>query len=124
MTAFDKSNEYLFFVDSKDSDLEDIPSQVRTIIAKTQYSQVKAASADGRRSLGDVWAMSREVMKHKLDVFFFPAVYSYFPVLNRAKVVLTLHDVIADHHPELIFPNAKSKFFWKLKLKMAIRQAD
>jgi glycosyltransferase involved in cell wall biosynthesis len=32
--------------------------------------------------------------------------------------------VIADHHPELIFPDAKSKLFWKLKQRMAIRQAD
>jgi glycosyltransferase involved in cell wall biosynthesis len=34
-----------------------------------------------------------------------------------------LHDVIADHHPELIFPNSKLKFFWKFKQNMAIRQA-
>jgi glycosyltransferase involved in cell wall biosynthesis len=67
--------------------------------------------------------MTREVFRHKVDVFFFPAVYSYFPVLNRTKIIVTLHDVIADHHPNLIFPNAKAKFFWKLKQQAAIRQA-
>ncbi len=124
LLEIDKSNEYLFFIDSKTDDIEDIPSRVRTIVAKTEFSQVKAAAADGRRSIADLWSMSREVFKHDIDVFFFPAVYSYFPILNRTKILLTLHDVIADHHPELIFPNAKSKFFWKLKQKIAIKQAD
>ena len=120
----DESNEYLFFIDSKTVDNDDIPARVRKIIAKTEFSQVNAASADGRRSLKDLWAMSREVFKHRVDVFFFPAVYSYFPILNRTKILLTLHDVIADHHPELIFPNSKSKFLWKLKQRIAIKQAD
>ena len=124
LTAIDKSNDYLFFVDSKTDDLDDIPTNVRTIVVDTEHSQVKTAAADGRRSLRDVWAMSRGVLKHRIDTFFFPAVYSYFPIVNRAKIVLTIHDVIADHHPELVFPNTKSKLFWKLKQGLAIRQAD
>ncbi len=124
LLEIDESNEYLFFIDSKSSDHDDIPARVKKIVVKTEFSQVKAASADGRRSLKDLWAMSREVLKHKVDIFFFPAVYSYFPILNRTRIVLTLHDVIADHHPELIFPNSKSKFLWKLKQKIAIKQAD
>lgn len=124
LLAIDESNDYLFFIDSQTPDLSDIPDSVKKIIVKTEFSQVKAAAADGRRSLSDVWAMSREVLRHKVDVFFFPAVYSYFPILNRTRILLTLHDVIADHHPELIFPNWKSKFFWKLKQKIAISQSD
>jgi glycosyltransferase involved in cell wall biosynthesis len=119
----DTTNEYLFFVD-RDSAGNGTPARVKTIVADTEYSPMKAASADGRRSFKDLWAMSRQVLRHKVDVFFFPAVYSYFPVFNRAKIVVTVHDVIADHHPELIFPNAKSKFFWKLKQNAAIRQAN
>jgi glycosyltransferase involved in cell wall biosynthesis len=119
----DTTNEYLFFVD-RDTAHNGTPARVKTIAANTEHSPMKAASADGRRSFKDLWAMSRQVLRHKIDVFFFPAVYSYFPVFNRAKIVVTLHDVIADHHPELIFPNAKSKFFWKLKQNAAIRQAN
>jgi glycosyltransferase involved in cell wall biosynthesis len=119
----DTTNEYLFFVD-RDSAGNGTPARVKTIVADTEYSPMKAASADGRRSFKDLWAMSRQVLRHKVDVFFFPAVYSYFPVFNRAKIVFTVHDVIADHHPELIFPNAKTKFFWKLKQNAAIRQAN
>jgi glycosyltransferase involved in cell wall biosynthesis len=124
LLEIDDRNDYLFFVDSETADVDDFPARVKKFIAKTEYSPVKAAAANGRRSISDLWAMSREVLKHKVDVFFFPAVYSYFPIFNRTKILLTVHDVIADHHPELIFPNAKSKFLWKLKQKMAIGQAD
>ncbi|MEO6589706.1 MAG: glycosyltransferase family 1 protein [Pyrinomonadaceae bacterium] len=119
----DTTNEYLFFVDADHSG-DAIPSKVTKVVAQTGISTIKAASADGRRSVKDLWAMSRQVMRHKVDIFFFPAVYSYFPIFNRTKIVVTLHDVIADHHPEFIFPNFKSKFFWKLKQNAAIRQAD
>ena len=120
----DEENDYLFFIDSETNDADDMPASVSRISTKTSKSQVEAASADGSRSVKDIWAMSREVYRHDVDVFFFPAVYSYFPILNRTKVLLTLHDVIADHHPSLIFPNAKSKYLWKLKQRIAIKQAD
>ena len=120
----DKFNEYLFFVDSDAGESAELPSKVQKIVVNTGVAAIEAASADGRRSLGDVWAMSREVLRHRLDLFFFPTVYSYFPIFNRTKIIVTLHDVIAEHHPDLIFPNARSKFFWGLKQKAAIRQAD
>ena len=120
----DEENDYLFFIDSETNDADDMPASVSRISTKTSKSQVEAASADGSRSVKDIWAMSREVYRHDVDVFFFPAVYSYFPIFNRTKVLLTLHDVIADHHPSLIFPNAKSKYLWKLKQRIAIKQAD
>ncbi|MDQ3041320.1 MAG: glycosyltransferase family 4 protein [Acidobacteriota bacterium] len=123
LLEIDKTNEYLFF-DGDTADSETIPARVKKIVAQTEISPIKAASADSRRSLKDLWAMSRAVLRHRIDVFFFPAVYSYFPVFNRTKIVVTLHDVIADHHPEHIFPDSKSKFFWKLKQNIAIRQAD
>lgn len=124
LLKLDQANEYLFFIDSKTGLPEDFPSRAKVVVARTEYSAASAASADGRRSLGDLWAMTREVYKHKVDVFFFPAVYSYFPLLNRTKTVVTIHDMIADHYPDLVFPSRKSKFFWKLKQNLATRQAD
>jgi len=121
--AVDKTNEYLFFIDSESAESDEFPSNVKTITAQTEVSPMEAASASGRRSVKDLWSMSREVLHHKIDLFFFPAVYSYFPVFNRTKIIVTLHDVIADHHPELIFPNKKSQLFWQLKQNIAIRQA-
>ncbi len=124
MLAIDKRNEYLFFLDKDTAASDEMPERVKTIVAPTLVSPTEAASAEGRRSLRDIWALSRQVMKHRLDLFFFPAVYSYFPIFNRTKIVVTIHDVIADHHPELVFPNRKLKLFWKLKQNAAIRQAD
>lgn len=120
----DTSNEYLFFTDDKTPESASIPEQVHKIVVPTSASQVRAASANGNRLLKDLWAMSREVFRHRVDVFFFPAVYSYFPIFNRTKIIVTVHDLIADHHPQLIFPNSRAKFFWKIKQRAAIRQAD
>jgi glycosyltransferase involved in cell wall biosynthesis len=124
LIANDTRNEYLFFVDRDTAENDGFPETIQRVVAPTRVSPMEAASAEGRRSLGDLWAMSRQVLKHKVDLFFFPAVYSYFPIFNRTKIVVTLHDVIADHHPELIFPNKKLKLFWKMKQNLAIRQAD
>ena len=123
LLASDSDNEYLFFVDRETADSDSMPDRVKKIVAETEVSPMKAASASGRRSLKDLWAMSRQVMKHDVDLFFFPAVYSYFPIFNRTKIIVTLHDMIADNHPELIFPNNRLKLFWKLKQNLAIRQA-
>lgn len=120
----DTNNHYKFFADHTTADGIEFPERVDVIKARTRTSQVLAAGADGRRSIRDIWAMTNAVSKHELDVFFFPAVYSYFPILNRTKILLTVHDMIADRHPEMIFPNSRAKIFWKLKQNAAVRQAD
>ena len=124
LLKIDETNEYLFFIDNNTEDDNLIPSRVKKIIAQTDVSPIQAASSEGRRSIKDLLAMSREVLKHKIDVFFFPAVYSYFPIFNRTKIIVTIHDMIADNNPKLVFPNSKLKFFWKLKQNVAVRQAD
>lgn len=116
--------EYLFFVDSCAAATAPMPPQARMIVADTSVPAIEAASANGRRSLRDIWAMTNQVLKHKIDLFFFPSVYSYFPIVNRTKIVVTIHDMIADYHPELIFSSPRSRFFWKLKQNGAVRQAD
>lgn len=123
LLEIDSTNEYLFFIDRHTPEADSIPLRARKIVSNTSISAIEAASANGRRSVNDLWAMTRQVLNHQVDVFFFPAVYSYFPIFNRTKIVVTLHDVIADHHPSLIFPDTKSKIFWKLKQKAAIKQA-
>ncbi|MGD9628394.1 MAG: glycosyltransferase family 4 protein [Pyrinomonadaceae bacterium] len=124
LLALDQKNEYLFFVDRQLHNATEFPERVKKVVVGTKVSPIEAASANSQRSLRDIWAMSHEVWRHKIDIFFFPAVYSYFPILNRTKVVVTLHDVIADRNSKLIFPNTRSKIFWKMKQNAAIRQAD
>ena len=64
----------------------------------------RAASATGRRSVGDMLAMGRAVAQARLDLIYFPATYSFFPVWNVERVVVTMHDTLALAHPELVFP--------------------
>ncbi|MEO6051266.1 MAG: glycosyltransferase family 1 protein [Pyrinomonadaceae bacterium] len=123
LVELDQTNEYLFFIDLHSDETDSIPQRIRVIVANTDVAAIEAASAHGSRSVKDLWAMTRQVLEHKIDVFFFPAVYSYFPIFNRTKIVVTLHDLIADHHPDLIFPDTRSKIFWKLKQNAAVKQA-
>jgi len=120
----DKTNEYRFFVDNFTASNYEFPKCVNVVLAKTSKAPTTAASASGHRSFRDLWALSSKVFRHKLDIFFFPAVYSYFPILNRTRVIVTIHDIIADLYPKLVFPNLKSKILWKLKQNIAIRNSN
>ncbi len=117
-------HDYVFFADRATADAATFPAGAEAVAVETSEVPTDAASAQGRRSLGDVWAMTRAVARHDLDLVFFPAVYSYVPVLNRARVVVTIHDVIADRHPEATFPNKRLLAFWKAKQRLALFQAD
>jgi len=124
MVAVDQKNEYLFFADQDTASSGEFPDKVQMITAKTDMAPTKAASASGRRSIKDLWAMNRLVRGHDMEIFFFPAVYSYFPINTKAKVVVTLHDIIAEQFPELVFPDKKLHLFWKIKQYLANKQAD
>jgi glycosyltransferase involved in cell wall biosynthesis len=124
LLALDDRNDYIFFLDGDTASSNVFPERARTVVAPTKVSPTKAASADGRRSLRDLWSFSREVMKTHLDIFFFPAVYSYYPIFNRSKMVLTIHDMIPKLHPQQVFPNKRLRLFWTMKEYLAVRQAD
>ena len=59
----------------------------------------------------------------RADVFFFPAVSSYFPLPPRQRSVVCFHDTIAEAHPRLIFPDARSRLAWTAKCRLALWQA-
>jgi glycosyltransferase involved in cell wall biosynthesis len=123
LIAVDQKNEYVFFVDKDTAFQCKFPDGINMVVARTHVPPTEAASSSGRRSLRDVWALSRQVMNRNLDIFFFPAAYTYFPIFNRSKKIVTVHDMIANHHPEKAFPNKKLMFFWKLKQYLAIHQS-
>ena len=129
MLTLDRENEYWFFMDSETArESEDLPDPQRAkrIIAETSQAASQAASAAGRRSLYDVWKMGQAVRRHgqELDLFYFPADYTFFPLSTPAKVVVTCHDTTADRFPKLIFPNRRAQLFWKLKVRWALSRSD
>ncbi len=120
----DRRNDYVLFVDSATACQSDFPAHVECITVDLSQSPTQAASASGRRSITDMLRMGREVSKKDLTLFFYPSVYTYFPIFSRIKKIVAIHDVIAEKYPELVFTNRINRTFWNLKVWFAIKQAD
>ena len=120
----DKSNHYVFFMDAFTESAATFPPSVEKKVISLSESPTQAASASGRRGLTDMLRMGWAVYKEKLDLFFCPSVYTYFPVFGSAKKIVAIHDVIAEKYPELIFNSKKNQIFWDLKTWLAIKQSD
>lgn len=118
-----RGHEFFLFVD-RQPEPEMIRPGVNVIQVDISQPVTEAAVAEGSRSVRDVWCFTRAVSEQPMDVMFFPAVYSWFPVPFKLKNVVTLHDAIAEHFPALIFPDRKSRWLWSLKMKLARWQAS
>jgi glycosyltransferase involved in cell wall biosynthesis len=115
-------NRYTMFLDSPAA--FPVPAAVETVFVKTSQTVELSARAGSRRSIGDLLRMSRAVAAHKLELLFFPSVYSYFPLLRPMPVVLGIHDTIADRNPHFAFASKRHELFWRWKVRLAILQAD
>ncbi len=100
------------------------PGRARLEVVDTDAQPTRAASAAGARTPMDIWRLARAVSRVRCDVFFFPAVYSFYPILRRVPTVVTFHDATAEAFPGLIFPSRRSRLFWNLKTWLARKQAD
>ncbi len=120
--ALDTANKYFFFVDDASEEFP-FPDGVEIVRVASDVPTVKAAAADGSRSLQDLWTCSRAFSSADLDLFFFPSVYSYVPMTSRVPQLVTIHDVIPELFPELVFPSLRSKMFWRAKVWLGCFQA-
>jgi glycosyltransferase involved in cell wall biosynthesis len=116
-------DHYVLFVDPETAAAPDLPAVFEKVVVPTRRPPARAASADGRRDLSDLWRMGSRVARTPLDLFFFPSVYTFFPLLRPVRSVVAIHDVIAEHHPKLVFARRRFALFWRLKLAIAVRQA-
>jgi glycosyltransferase involved in cell wall biosynthesis len=117
-------HEFVVVVDRPSSELVELPAGFERVVAEVKEAPSRAAAAQGRRSLGDLLAMGRAACRARLDLIYFPATYSFFPVWGVPRVVVTLHDTLALAHPELVFPRRSGRIAWKLKEHAAVRWAD
>lgn len=118
----DDGDRYVFFVDPATARVAP-PAGFEMVVVPTRRPPGEAASANGRRDLADLWRMAWSVARQSLDVFFFPSVYTFFPLLRPLPAVVTFHDAIAEHHPRLVFARRDLAFFWRAKVTMALWQA-
>lgn len=96
---------------------------VRQVVVRQDAPPMLAAAADGYRSPRDLLRLSRATSALRPDVFFSPAVYSFYPLRPFQRSVITIHDAIAERFPALTLPSARARLFWKLKVGLAIRQS-
>src|ERR1017187_3191670 len=118
----DQRNEYTLFVDHE-SDEFPLPHGVDIRRIQTKVPTIKAAGADSRRSLSDMWAVASAVRRAKVDLIYFPTDYSYVPFYMGVPRIVTIHDAIAELFPDLVFPTLRSKMFYRAKMKSGIHQA-
>lgn len=116
-------DEIVLFADPETARAPDLPSSVEIATVPVRAAPAQAAASAGRRSLGDLLRMSAAVARRRLDVFFFPSAYTFFPLLRPLPAVVAIHDVIAETLPQLVFPHRRFARLWNLKLAVAVRQA-
>lgn len=118
-------HEFVCFVDERDVPRFDLAGpNVQAFGVKTRERPAEAASADSYRSVSDMFCMTRAVRGADLQLLFYPTVYSYFPSPRGLPTVVAIHDTIAERFPKLTLPSARARMFWRMKVKLALWQAD
>ncbi len=118
-----RGHEFVVFTDDADAAyFEKYDIEVVNIAAKRKV--IEAAKADDRRSVFDVFAFTQSAGRQRLDLIYYPAVYSWFPPPRNTPSVVTFHDAIAEHYPELVFPRAKERFLWNAKAWLAKKSCN
>ena len=79
----------------------------------------EAVAAGGARGLSHLLRMGRAIAAQQPDLVFFPASYSWVPVLTRAPQVVTIHDAIPERFPKLVFPRRRNHVLWRVKGRLA-----
>lgn len=124
MAAAAPGDSFVCFLDARAAEAFDLAApNVHAVIVTLGRSPTAAASANGSRSPLDMLRLTRAVASERLDAFFSPSVYTYFPLPPSLPAVVTIHDAIADLYPELTTPSLKARLFWRLKIKAALWQA-
>jgi glycosyltransferase involved in cell wall biosynthesis len=121
--TLDSNHKFFLFVDQSLEELAEF-ANVTVIQAASSRPTTEAAIADSNRSPIDIFRLYRAVAHSPVDIMFFPAVYSWYPVPRKLPSMVTLHDAIAEHYPRLIFPGWQSRLFWSIKIQCAIRASQ
>lgn len=117
-------HQIIVIIDSPSALEVAIPDGMECVKVEMAKPPSVAASARGRRRLVDMLALGKAVAHARLDIMYFPATYTFFPVWNVPHLVVTMHDTLALAHPELVFPTRKGRLAWLLKEHAAARFAS
>ena len=123
MAAARGERELVLVVDGQTAATADFPAGLEVCEVQVSQAPIEAASAQSSRSLIDLWRFRQAVVRLQPDVIFFPAVYSFFPVPSDTPALVTIHDVIAETHPDQIFASMRSRWLWNQKVRAALRSS-
>lgn len=123
LIRLDGGNRYTLFLDSAET-AEPTPEGCEVRVLASSVPTVQAASANGRRSLADMWRVSRALSAKEFDILLFPTIYSFVPAFGRARKLVMVHDVIAETFPQLTVPRLSARLFWNAKAALGRMQAD
>ncbi len=122
VVKLDPQNHYTFFVDHECEEFP-LPPDVDVWRVATKVPTIQAASADGRRSLSDLWQVARAFRQAPIDLLYFPTDYTYVPGFMGIPRIVTIHDAISELFPEMIFPTLRSKILYRAKVRSGMHQA-
>lgn len=123
LLKLDAGHRYTIFLDRASHQSFSLAGMIEPVMVPTAEGVAEGATADGRRSVADLLRMSWAVAQRKLDVFFFPSVYSYFPLLRPVPMILGVHDTMAVRNPQFAFASSRQELFWNCKERLAMAQS-
>lgn len=122
MLAEPRDHKFILFVDQEPAE-EMLRPHVEVVQVQTTAKVTEAAVASGSRKIGDVLAFRRATFGRRMDIFWFPAVYSWYPINPAVPSVITFHDAIAERFTGLVLPELRGRLNWHLKVWLAKRTA-
>jgi glycosyltransferase involved in cell wall biosynthesis len=124
MVSEHPDHEFVCFLDSLSAQSFELEGkQVHRIVVRQSAPPTLAASSGSRRSILDMLRLSWAVGRARLDVFFSPSVYGFFPVPPGLPAVVTVHDAIAERFPAMTLPTWKDRWSWNAKVRLALMQS-
>lgn len=119
-----REHQFVLYADRASlADMDLNAPNVHVVHVSQSVSPAHAAAAAGYRSPLDMLRLTRAVWRDRPDVFWSPSVYTYFPLPPGQPSLITIHDTIAERHPELTMPSRRARLFWRAKVQLALWQA-
>jgi glycosyltransferase involved in cell wall biosynthesis len=122
LMEIDDDTRYTVYIDEQSATKARLPARAERRLVALRHPAHKAAMAHSRRSGADVMRMTLAVSRDRPDVFLFPSLHTYFPVV-RVPTVVGIHDTIPEDYPELTHPSRRAHAYATLKRALAMRRA-